>query len=423
VSRALGERGDAPVSAMHFTRDARRLVTAGDAGFTVWDARRPTPLATVGPLAGTVRQFTLSADGRTAYSAGEDGSVIAWDLTGGRGMGRPFRVGSRPPLELAAVSATGAAFAVASERGDVEIVDSRTLARTGRIPAASAPGTGGRATATAIAPDRRTLAIGTADGAVRFVDVRARRPLGPPEIAHVGAVLAMAFSADGRRLVTGGNDHALYVWDVRRRTPAGPPYIGLVARPTSVSVSPDGTTVTATIMHEDGNGEVNILRLPRLELVAQKPAAPGAQTQFSRDGRRLFYGDDTGQVWTLDTRTWRPLGPPLGPGRGGRFALSPDEAMLATTGTDGSTQLWDVASGRPIGSPLQGTGGGAAHAAFLDGGTGLVTIGRDGHGTLWDLRLESWARRACAVAGRTLSHREWRDALPERDYAPACGHP
>jgi len=80
------------------------------------------------------------------------------------------------------------------------------------------------------------------------------------------------------------------------------------------------------------------------------------------DPRRLFYGDDTGQVWTLDTRTWRPLGTPLGPGRGGRFALSPDEAMLATTGTDGSTQLWDVASGRPIGSPLQGTGGGAAHA-------------------------------------------------------------
>jgi hypothetical protein len=28
-----------------------------------------------------------------------------------------------------------------------------------------------------------------------------------------------------------------------------------------------------------------------------------------------------------------------------------------------------------------------------------------------------------AVAGRTLSRREWRDALPERDYAPACGHP
>jgi hypothetical protein len=54
------------------------------------------------------------------------------------------------------------------------------------------------------------------------------------------------------------------------------------------------------------------------------------------------------------------------------------------------------------------------------GGTGLVTIGRDGRGSLWDLRPESWARRACAVAGRTLSRSEWRAALPERDYAPAC---
>ena len=29
-------------------------------------------------------------------------------------------------------------------------------------------------------------------------------------------------------------------------------------------------------------------------------------------------------------------------------------------------------------------------------------------------------RRACAVAGRTLTRAEWNDALPERTYAPAC---
>ena len=27
---------------------------------------------------------------------------------------------------------------------------------------------------------------------------------------------------------------------------------------------------------------------------------------------------------------------------------------------------------------------------------------------------------ACAVAGRTLTRTEWTDALPGRDYAPAC---
>jgi WD40 repeat protein len=179
--------------------------------------------------------------------------------------------------------------------------------------------------------------------------------------------------------------------------------------------------VVASIVHTDGNGELNILRLPRLELLAQKPAAPGRQTQFSRDGRRLFYGDAAGAVWTLDTHTWRPVGPPLRSGSGpGWFALSPDERLMATSRSDGSTQLWDLPSGRPIGTPLPGVPGSPARAAFVANGTGLVTIGRDGRGNLWDLRPESWARRACAIAGRTLSGSEWRNALPERGYAPAC---
>jgi WD40 repeat protein len=335
-------------------------------------------------------------------------------------------VGARAPADVAAVPGAGATLAVAGGGGDVDLLAGRTLARTGRIAATRVAGarrsTDG--TTIAIAPNGYTLAIGDAQGAVRFADVRTGRPLGPPEPAHAAAIVAMAFSRDGRRLVTGGRDHALYEWDVRRQTTRGPPYIGLVERPTSLSVSPDGTTVVATIVHRDGNGELNILRLPRLELLAQKRAAPGGQTQFSRDGRRLFYGDDAGQVWTLDTRTWRPVGPPLRGGSGpGRFVLSPDDRLLATSSDDGSTQLWDVASGRPIGTPLAGVPGAPARAAFVAGGTGLVTIGRGGQGNLWDLRPESWARRACAVAGRTLTRSEWHDALPQRDYAPACAHP
>ena len=38
----------------------------------------------------------------------------------------------------------------------------------------------------------------------------------------------------------------------------------------------------------------------------------------------------------------------------------------------------------------------------------------------WDVRPSSWSRHACAVAGRTLTRAEWQDALPGRDYEPAC---
>ena len=45
---------------------------------------------------------------------------------------------------------------------------------------------------------------------------------------------------------------------------------------------------------------------------------------------------------------------------------------------------------------------------------------RGGRAYRWDVRPSSWARHACAVAGRTLTRSEWQDVLPGRDYAPAC---
>jgi hypothetical protein len=59
-------------------------------------------------------------------------------------------------------------------------------------------------------------------------------------------------------------------------------------------------------------------------------------------------------------------------------------------------------------------------AAFVDGGSHLVTLDDNGRGYLWNIAPGSWARWACEVAGRMLTQAEWSDALPERKYAPAC---
>ena len=81
----------------------------------------------------------------------------------------------------------------------------------------------------------------------------------------------------------------------------------------------------------------------------------------------------------------------------------------------------DVDSGRPIGAALPTLAQHDTAAAFVDGGNQLVTLQDNGRGYLWDVQPESWAHRACQVAGRTLTHTEWNDALPGRTYAPACG--
>ena len=100
--------------------------------------------------------------------------------------------------------------------------------------------------------------------------------------------------------------------------------------------------------------------------------------------------------------------------------FSPDGKTLAASFEDGATRLWDVRSGRPIGIAFPGPVQHDVAAAFVDRGTQLVTVYDNGRGYVWDIRPQSWARRACKIAGRTLTRAEWKDVLPERRYAPAC---
>jgi putative ATP-dependent endonuclease of OLD family len=53
-------------------------------------------------------------------------------------------------------------------------------------------------------------------------------------------------------------------------------------------------------------------------------------------------------------------------------------------------------------------------------GNHVMAVFANGRGYRWDVRPSSWKRRACAVAGRQLTRAEWEEALPGRDYRPAC---
>ena len=164
--------------------------------------------------------------------------------------------------------------------------------------------------------------------------------------------------------------------------------------------------------------------MPQLTQLKTLPADAGTSVRFSPDGRLLVFGDVRGRVWLYDTRTWTPRGSPFVAHTGAvaTISFSPDGRTLATTSDDGTARLWDLASGNPIGTALPGPAQHYVAAAFLDGGTHLVTLDDDGHGSVWDIQPDSWARRACEVAGRTLTRFEWENALPERPYHPACAH-
>ena len=407
------------ITALRFVPDSMRLVIAhGGTPPVVWDTARGVALRALPGLANVTR-LALTANGAALYGGGDQSDVVGWDLTGARALGRTFRAGSAA-LTVLAMTPGGRTFAVADSAGHLDLLDSRTLRLVQRI---STPA----AAQLAISPDGRTLATGSSSGAVGFIDVASGQPLAPPQGAHVGRVLSLAYSPDGRWLASAGVDRDIYLWNARRHRTVGlygpaSVYTGL-GPPTGLSFNPDGTRLAFAIAHPDGTGELDVLSVPSLVLVARLTVTAGHQTQFSRDGRRLIYQDDSGQVWTIDTRTWTVGGLPLnGAPQPGDFTLAPDNRTLATTSADGTVQLWDLTSGHAVGLPL---GLGVAQpvsAAFLAGGTALVTIADDGYGAVWDLSPRSWQIRACTIAGRVLTRAEWQDVLPGRTYAPACAH-
>src|SRR5207237_6642382 len=74
----------APVSAMAFSPDGRRLVSAAagqDQSIKVWDAETGREILTLPGLATTVNSVAFRSDGSQLFAAGSDGTVKVWDAT------------------------------------------------------------------------------------------------------------------------------------------------------------------------------------------------------------------------------------------------------------------------------------------------------------------------------------------------------
>jgi WD40 repeat protein len=418
-ARPFTGRHNADVLDMTFTPDGRTLVSSdSEGGVLAWDVGRGAVREELSAHVGPVWALVVSPDGRTLYSGGNDGSLILWDLVGDRRLVRSFVVG-KPFLDIQtprgiAVSPDGTTLAVTHGDGTVELLDTERLRPRGTIEATR----GLFADAAAFSPDGRLLGVAGDRGRVTLFNAHDLTPAG--DLTGLsGAVQALAFSPDGL-LIAGADIVAerprLLMWNVRTRG-----VIAQVDTPgiTSIAFSPDGRLIALAAL--DRGTEIRNTKSG--ELVRHlSTEGLSRSVAFSPDGNLLAVGHFDGDGQLYSTKTWAPLGRRL-EAHTQRITVvefSRDSRLLATSSADGTVLLWDVETQEPIGSRLVVERDTFVSAAFSPDASHLFAVSTGLQGIRLETEPEVWKRHACLVAGRDLTRREWRDALPKQPYRAIC---
>ena len=107
-------------------------------------------------------------------------------------------------------------------------------------------------------------------------------------------------------------------------------------------------------------------------------------------------------------------------GRGGWVAFAPDGSQFAALQLNG-IGLWDGHTGDYQGSlPIPALATGASIRYRPNSSGLLLAAARDGRTWTADTRTDTWADRACTIAGRNLTQAEWTKFFPSRPYHATC---
>ena len=382
----------------------------------VHDARTLEFSRTLEGHSGVVLGIVVAGPGRgLLWTAGRDGTAVAFDLSGSRGV---LRTAS---LDVAADAGAAAGDrAVMTERYEADLNTARILdLQEGRdLYGELQPFTDCvcQIGHTAITPDGQ-LALGgvfewTDDFSEAITD-RGRVVAWDTDTGELTRTidipwepLGLAVTPDGARLlVNGSGGWGLYdlatgeeLWSHETDLPGGRIY-GL---PLS-GAAPDGSELvvlrgeTVLVLDPDSGDAVVTTELPgagRLTRVA-----------FSADGRTMALGSDSGRLYFLDASTLDRVAPDrlVTAGFVIDLQMSPDGSMLAAMGTDGDVTLLDPATWRPYGKPVV-DGLGSGFLSFTE--DSLRIYGETGPDYELSTDPAEWVAAGCRIANTDFTAEE-----------------
>jgi WD40 repeat protein/serine/threonine protein kinase len=233
-------------------------------------------------------------------------------------------------------------------------------------------------------PDGGAVAVALPDGAVTVRGVDTGEPIGP-SLEHADLVQWLGFSPDGRRLITACWDRSARIWDVATGRLTAPP---LAHRSPVVfaEFSPDGRLVVTRARHlKPGEPTLRVWDAATGQPVTDWfGSAHGETAAFSPDSHSVAF-DDMAVLRILDSRTGRPVAPPMPHGSQLRLwgrCFSPDGHQVVTGCLDRLVRVWDIRTGQQVVPAMKHAD--KTWGYFSPDGRWVVSQGDDGTAQVWD---------------------------------------
>jgi WD40 repeat protein len=391
---------DGPVTAVEFSADGARIVTASrDGTARVWDAATGAPVTPPLRHPGPVIDARIRGDGTRVLTVSGD-VVRIWEVTASPPP--PIEIHHAATINFAVFSADGAQIATASDDRTARLWSVATgqpvippLIHDARVLGVALSPDGARV-ATIVSESHLTsfrqneddegveatvrellgAALWNARTGARIADLEVGVvPETPGVDGHISLVKSAAFSADGRRLVTTGTDSVALVWDAT----TGKTIVSPLKHDEWVAdggFSPDGNRIaTVDVL---GHARLwNAATGTAVKLATDARAV--ARVSYSRDGTRMLVMGTDKRVRIWDAATTRELAVLELESGLNDAAITADGARIATASADGVARIWDV---RPAMRVVQ-TVDGARDAAYSPDGSRIATTSLSGELWLW----------------------------------------
>jgi WD40 repeat protein len=376
----------AGVRGLAFAPDGARLALALEKkpGIRIWDLSEGEKDAlVVKGIAGAVNGIAFSPDGKQLVSAGSDGSVRVWNAEDGTELHAlkghveavedgpappddplgltvpaPRKAGMRPvAVEAVAFSPDGKQIASGGDDNTVKVWDTET----GKEVCAGRGHVAG-VLSVAFTPDGKYVVSGSADGTIRLWGATTGKEVRTIR-AHDSWVRDVAVSADGRLIASASSGEAgVKIWDAKD----DPSCLTLWANRgplLSVAFSPDSRRLAVVgvggclKMYHPATGQEVLSSAEEISWQGTWGRFPVVGVAYSRDGKKLATGYDTGHVRIRDAASgvveleFKGHDGPVWD-----VAFSPNGKKLATTAGLGiafenKAEVWDAATGRRLYTP------------------------------------------------------------------------